>query len=510
MEDTEEYIIPHGVDEEEDGVSFDAASELYRTFVTSSVQKLAYDTIRDDILHMDMWWVAQTKRKVLRKKIEISHWQHALWKNFIEDLLLQVCLYGFALYRLVQIEVKPDTPGSRGVKDPRDTSEQTASGEGDQRSKAPKVKSDDKSPELTSWHLEVAKGDCVALTWDPKLRKWIPSSVDGTNFDSREGWNIVYESMPYRVGPNSFPLYSSVCATAYKDVCMLNRMVDNMMRRDNTNTTPSVWTTIDKRFGPLLPSSVKPSFQPSMHDAMLTVPRHTEMDFDTMLGNHVEALEKLQAVSKDLASSAYGGRPVGAALKRPTKRPKKHHEYALSQAHEGRELQYRRGPEDFSSMYDRLINNILFSWHVPPQVLGKNINSERLASSNRLSEAALHRYSRFIDTLRGIVSLAVKTLSREISKSNQFYVSMYPCINEYTVSKIESVVKPDVARNLLSCVYGVPQEYFDIEKIKTRQEVLMQGQGASTSQPARKERPLESEEKKLERKRKKAITPSDQ
>ncbi len=87
---------------------------------------------------------------------------------------------------------------------------------------------------------------------------------------------------------------------------------------------------------------------------------------------------------------------------------------------------------------------------------------------------------------------------------------MYPCINEYTVSKIESVVKPDVARDLLSCVYGVPQEYFDIERIKTRQGVLMQGQRASTSQPARKERPLESEEKKLERKRKKAITPSDQ
>lgn len=509
MNDTEEDIIPPEIEDEDDGVSFDAASELYRGFVTSSVQKLAFDTIRDDILHMDMWWVAQTKRKVLRKKIEISHWQHALWKNFIGDLLLQLCLYGFALYRLVEIEIKPGIPGSTGVQDPRNPQPPT---EPEQQSEASDVESDDESPKLTAWHLEVAKGDCVALSWDQKLMKWIPSSIDGTSFNAREGWRIIYESIPYRVGPSSIPLYSSVCATAYKDLCVLNRMMDNMMRRDTTNTTPSVWTTIDKRFGPLLPSSVKPSFQPTMHDTMLTVPRHTEMDFDTMLGNHVEALEKLQAVSKDLAQSAYGGRPVGASLKRPAKRPKRHHEYALSQAHEGRELQHRRGPEEFSAIYDRLINNILFAWHVPPQVLGKNINSERLASSNRLSEAALHRYSRFIDSLRGIVSLAVKTLSQEISKSKQYYVALYPCVNEYTASKIEPVVKPEVARDLMSCVYGVPQEYFDIEKIKQHQEVLMQrhGQGALTSQSGRKERQLESEEKKLERKRQKAIEPSDQ
>ena len=243
-----------------------------------------------------------------------------------------------------------------------------------------------------------------------------------------------------------------------------------------------------------------------MHSGMTTVPRHIDMDFDTMLGNHMEALAKLQSASKDLAQSSYGSRPVGSAFQRPHKRRKEHSEYALSQAHEGKELQYKRGPEDLAGFYDRQINSILFAWHVPPQVLGKNINSERLASSNRLSEAALHRYSRFIDSLRSTVSLAISNLSESISGSKQFSVVMYPCINEHTLKMVEPILKPEVARTLYSCIYGVPEEYFDMDKIRTKQDLLLEEQ----KKPGTRDRAPDSQDKKDDRMKKKAEKPSDE
>lgn len=106
-------------------------------------------------------------------------------------------------------------------------------------------------------------------------------------------------------------------------------------------------------------------------------------------------------------------------------------------------------------------------------MLGKNINSERLASSNELTREALSRYDRFINTLRGVVALAVETVSRDISHSRSFYIQLYPCITEATLHNIEAVLKTDVAVDLYACTYGAPRSYFDPAAMKKKQELLI-------------------------------------
>lgn len=148
----------------------------------------------------------------------------------------------------------------------------------------------------------------------------------------------------------------------------------NVERRDIVNTVPSIWTTVDKGFGTLGTGNTKPMFEPTVHSGMATVPRMMNRDWDTIMGDRVEALEKMHAASRELRAVTQGMLEgqyhpgVGGASVRPPKKPRMDHkEYAVTQAYEAREVEYRRGPEDMPNLIDRLVNNILFAWHVPPQ-----------------------------------------------------------------------------------------------------------------------------------------------
>lgn len=62
-----------------------------------------------------------------------------------------------------------------------------------------------------------------------------------------------------------------------------------------------------------------------------------------------------------------------------------------------------RAADELREVYKNLQHQILYAWQVPPQVLGQNINSERLASSNTLTERALRHYDTHLKAIRAEV-----------------------------------------------------------------------------------------------------------
>lgn len=197
----------------------DDAMELYGLFVKSSVQRLAFDTIAEDVLHAELWWTAAGKSGdvVAQKKIELSHWQSEVWRTFITDLLLQLCLYGYAIYRLAIVpEHEP----------PPDVDRAAPTVEGAYLGEPGEDKPDDpeQSPGKKVWYPEVAKGDCVTLEWCRRLKKWIPTSSSGDTFEAAEGWHMAMLAPPYKVGPDNTPYLASFAAAAYEDVVQLNRV----------------------------------------------------------------------------------------------------------------------------------------------------------------------------------------------------------------------------------------------------------------------------------------------
>lgn len=453
-----------------DTFTTEAAEELLAVFSRSSIQRLAYDTIKGDILHCDYWWTTRLPDgRTFKKKIEVNHWQHGVWNTFVGEVLLQLCLFGYAVYR---VATAPADDGKSGTRIPGSFVE-----EGD------KV-----------WYPEVASGDSIHIYWNDAYKKWVPIAIGGENFNADDGWHLAMMAEPYKVGPDKRAFFSSLAATSFSDTIRLENLLANITRRDDLNSVRSVWTSVGKQFGPMLPGGGTPGFEPVLHSGMVSVPRMMSHDFDNMLANRVEAIQKLHEASIDLRAATRqmiekpgkrGGRPE-------KKRKTEHDEYAVTEGMEGRETQHLRAPEDLPALIDRLINNILFSWQVPPQVLGKNINSERLASSNRLSEAALHRYTRLVDAVRGIISLVIEKVSSDISGSNRTVIRLFPCISEHTLHTLESVMKPEVVKMLYACTYGVPEEYFDIARIKKKQDAML----LEAAGPATRNRQPQTEEQK--------------
>lgn len=109
-----------------------------------------------------------------------------------------------------------------------------------------------------------------------------------------------------------------------------------------------------------------------------------------------------------------------------------------------------------------------------PQVIGKNINSERNAASNRIAEVSIDRYNEGVRQLRRYVQMAVTEVSTEAVKDENTFVKIEPCVSMHTLRSLESILTVESARKLYACVYDVPEEYIDKKKLKQKQELMVQ------------------------------------
>jgi len=109
-----------------------------------------------------------------------------------------------------------------------------------------------------------------------------------------------------------------------------------------------------------------------------------------------------------------------------------------------------------------------------PQVIGKNINSERIAASNRIAEVSIDRYNESIRQLRRFVQMAVTELSREASGDAATSVRIEPCITMHTLRMVEGILTTEAAIKLHACVYELPVEYFDKARMGIKQNALVE------------------------------------
>lgn len=75
--------------------------------------------------------------------------------------------------------------------------------------------------------------------------------------------------------------------------------------------------------------------------------------------------------------------------------------------------------------------------------------------------------------------MAIKNLSSSAVGDELTYVKLVPCITSHSLKMVESILKPDIAIKLNACVYDVPEDAFDIEKMKTKQMAVVVNPKAS-------------------------------
>lgn len=157
----------------------------------------------------------------------------------------------------------------------------------------------------------------------------------------------------------------------------------------------------------------------------------------------------------------------------PTESEQIHKEHVITDGFESKEVSFRRAPEDLIRIMDLLFNLILFTYGVMPQVIGKNINSERNAASSRIAEVSIDRYNENVRQLRRYVQMAIRDMSTDAVRDSNTMILMIPCVSVHTLQSVESIMHTEAVKKLYSCVYDVPVDFLDEDRIKKKQDVMV-------------------------------------
>ena len=338
-------------------------SAIYQQFMGCPVQTLAFETICSEMLNSRMIWQTHSKSGTVRdqRAVEPYSTQMLKWRLIIRDVLLSLTVWGYVLYRVVAPKEQDkrsdhhETGGHAGCPEPSGTEGETV---------LPRV--------------EVLNGQLYRLKWSKKHNEWCAVDMEaGTNLNSktRKKWKLLVFAPPFRVGADNKLVLASPSAKAYQDSRAFHCMFENLYRRDEFNTNPQIYTNMQRDIRSV--GGNRPWFSPAdVHGSMQGVPGVTHMDFETLVSDRLETINHLGALShKARLDTLNLYRPIQKCGGTPTEEAKRpaaeHAEHFVTDGFDYQEVSYRRGPERGIDVLDRLLNQMLFSWQVPPQVLGK-------------------------------------------------------------------------------------------------------------------------------------------
>lgn len=331
------------------------------------------------------------------------------WRRFVDDVILNFSLFGYAITR---------TTG--GV------------------------------PQVYPGHLATLKRE---------LRNWVPITPNPARTYKGGGWHVtvMFEPVFERDGTHMHPT-----SPAFKTIHQsrtLARLEANLLRRDVTNTDPTIYTTLSNSISATKGSSIPwhRSVVESAHIAgqhpLPNGPTATTIaDYVSARADGIRNLNHVTDYARRAAAPAVLGEP-------PAEPELNHRENIVSDGRDFTECRHlQQDTIVCHQTIDRLGYEIMFAWGVPPQVLGKNVNSERLASSNRLTEMAINHYLVHTRRLQAVVS--------EIFTSLQSGVAFGDCTSVHVLEQCGPYLKPSRAAELYACAYDLDVADFDIARFE--------------------------------------------
>lgn len=437
----------------------DIADDVLEQFLSCPVQQMAYHTLVNELLDCEFFWEAGKTEE----RLDARHPQILMWHNTIRRLIRQMLVYGFVVYRVSLQEAG----GAR--QDDTDTDSLDPIGRPDKRAKtSPPHKIEIKSGDTVQLRYVKRSGSFVAVSSAPgtKSNRIIAHQGDH-NIGVPGKWRLQLYETPLLQGQGNDIVPSSPASRAFASSKAHSELMDNILVRDQMNTSAIMMTQVSDRLKAGSGSLNKPWFDNSQNvNASITARPGvggSALDFDELISDRLDSITALQQMSdtaRKQTEKLYQSATVGSrSLHAPQPVAQRHEEMMLTDGFTGNELSYRRAPEDLLSVLERAANDILFQFDVPPQVLGKNINSERLASSNRLSELAVRRYHVSLKTFRSHLSHCLFHISTTIQPGTQLL--MKPCVSIFSLTQLLPILKSGAAAKLFACAYDIDETIID-------------------------------------------------
>lgn len=387
--------------------------ELRQIFDADTNQQLAYNTIVSEVLRCRLAWHVGPG-ELADEKTPVPDW----WHTFVTDSISSILINGNFVYRRC---------GTRaGV------------------------------PVCV-----VADPTAVYTVWSQKQRRYVATC-------SRHRWIVGLVEPPNREGHREgHPRKTRVCsaaARARQATLQLRALVKNWVARDGKNSENTVYTTISDAIRQQNGSDRQWFRNIMSNDTLPTRAADIDSNFHTLVHRRAQTIENLDSITnlarnRNSAARTGVGDTSGAIAPED---PVQHSEHMVSDGRTYTEARQLGSMADSKLMLDELKHTILFAFGVPPQALGRNINSERIAASNRLTEMAITTYTSLISRLRERIGEAIRT---ETTTPRGGYVTFSVCLAQYELEKLQPYMKTDICAKMIARCYRIPESFLDTQKI---------------------------------------------
>lgn len=367
--------------------------ELWRAYWTCSAQQSAHACL-----------VAELTRKGL-----VTDTPVAPWRRFIHEAVLQFSLFGYVIARV------------------------TAAG----------------CPQVYPGHLATLERRRAGV--------WVPVTPAPAKGYKGSGWrvHVLFEPVFTRLGKYSHP--TSPAFKTLAQTLRLGQLEHNLLRRDNLNTDPAIYTSVSSDIvatkGSAVPwyRTVAQSAHIAGQHPLPTGPSQTTIR--SHISAQAESIRSLNQVT-DFARRAAAPAVLG---KPPPVAKADHRENIVSAGQDYVECRHlQQDALIVHDTMDRLAHEIMLSWGVPPQVLGKNVNSERLASSNRLTEMAINIYLEYMKLLGAVLSEVMEDISGRVKFGD--------CTTAFVLEQCGPYLRPERAVELFAGAYDLDVSDFDVAR----------------------------------------------
>lgn len=386
--------------------------ELSETFNRSPTQQLAFHTIISQVKRHRLMWHSKTGSVL--PDVDVPQW----WHTFISDAVRAIVITGCCFYRIY----------TRG--------------------------------EVTT--AVVAHPCHVLPRWNAQSKRWEASE---------RGWHCLLFEAPLK-GPwqtQTIAVLRSSCIRAYEATLRLESLQHNWTKRDGLNSNPTVYTTVSSEL--TQQNGSKRQWFRNVDTATLqTHGTNIDSSFASLVHKRADTIRQLDAattVRRERQNQSKHARDSPGELPCDPE-PVEHTEHIISDGNTYTEARALSSLPDTKTILDDLTHQIFFAFGVPPQALGKNINSERLASSNRLVEIALTGFILQIEDLRRQLQTALRTAT-ETPKGA--YLGFALVLEQHELNSLLPVLTTRAARDMISRTFRVPASFIDPERVARQQDM---------------------------------------
>ena len=254
------------------------------------------------------------------------------------------------------------------------------------------------------------------------------------------------------------------------------------LKRDVANSVPSAWMTISDKIQNSGHS--KPWFRSIGTDYVDTFSNQLSRphDYEKLIADRREVINSLGSATVETRAQARAGKnEEEMSLLEPDAQQKTHSELILSDGYQGTQTRQLQSLGDALTIIDRLECATLQIMGVPPSAIGRNQNSERMASANQLVSRSMKPFFAAVEKYQAVIETALRQISETDAGD---YVGFGAVLSPFDLERLEGIMKPGAVKRAYADAYNVPLEWIDESKIVDRQSALKQVSSGSKKQAA--------------------------